>query len=97
MRAEHKKSRVGSNDFSFLVFYIIFNFCVTEAFIFFYRQAILERVLDYPIRQRGFRVISTSMVTSCHREECFSLFHSTPLVNGRAQGSFVHTYIVEKY
>ena len=28
----------------------------------------------YPIRERGFHVLSTSMVTICHREECFSLF-----------------------
>ena len=40
----------------------------------------------YVIRQRGFRVLSTSTVTSCHREECFRLFHSTPL---EGAGSFV--------
>ena len=49
-----------------------------------YRQTILERVFFYPIRQRGFRVLSTSTVTSCHRKECFSLFHSTLLEGDRA-------------
>lgn len=50
----------------------------------YYRQTILERVFKYPIRQRGYRVLSTFTVTSCHRKECFSLFHATLLEGDRA-------------
>ena len=36
------------------------------------------------VRHGGSRVLSTATVTLCHREECFSLFHSTLLDGDRA-------------
>ena len=38
-----------------------------------------------PSKQRGFRVLSTSTLTSYHPKECFSLLHSTLLKGRRAR------------
>ena len=48
-----------------------------------------------PSKQRGFRVLSTSTLTSYHPKECFSLLHST-LLKGRRARARVRSLIMKR-
>ena len=48
------------------------------------RRQIWSGSLSSQVRHRGFRILSTATVALCHREECFSLFHSALLEGDRA-------------